>query len=61
MVISDSGKGFNLQKSFIPPHGWGLAGMRERVEAIGGLLNIESEIGKGTKISVVITVFDLIP
>jgi len=61
MAISDSGIGFNSQQSFISPQGWGLAGMRERVEAIGGQLYIESEIGKGTKITVVISVFDLIP
>ncbi len=52
--ITDEGVGFDPQGIFIPPRGWGLAGMRERVEALDGSLNIQSTIGKGTKIEAII-------
>ena len=29
----------------------GLVGMRERVESLGGVFHVESESGKGTKVS----------
>lgn len=61
LVIEDSGIGFNPESSFIPPHGWGLAGMRERVEAVGGQLNINSSPGSGTVVKVIVNVFDIIP
>jgi signal transduction histidine kinase len=61
MKIEDAGIGFNSVQSFAPPRGWGLAGMRERVESAGGQLTIESEPGKGTLVEVSIPVFDIIP
>jgi signal transduction histidine kinase len=55
MTISDNGEGFD-PKAFRQPGerapGWGLLGMRERAEAIGGHLRVESAIGKGTRIMV---------
>ncbi len=59
--IEDSGVGYNPVQSFAPPRGWGLAGMRERVEAVGGQLIIESEPGKGTIVEVAVPVFDILP
>jgi signal transduction histidine kinase len=48
--ISDTGPGFYPEQA----EGWrgrlGLAGMRERVESLGGLFQIESQVGQGTKI-----------
>ena len=61
LEISDPGTGFNPGQSFVPPRGWGLAGMRERVESIGGQLSIKSEPGKGTTVEVNVPVFDIIP
>jgi len=61
LKIEDSGVGFNPVQSFAPPRGWGLAGMRERVESVGGQLIIESEPGKGTIVEVAIPVFDILP
>ncbi|MBE3119480.1 MAG: hypothetical protein IMZ50_12110, partial [Candidatus Atribacteria bacterium] len=52
---------FNPVQSFAPPRGWGLAGMRERVESVGGQLIIESEPGKGTIVEVAVSVFDILP
>ncbi len=61
LKITDGGIGFNPVQTFAPPRGWGLAGMRERVESVGGLLNIHSEAGHGTIVEVVIPVFDILP
>jgi PAS domain S-box-containing protein len=51
LEFSDDGDGFKLQDRH---DGSGLAGMRERVEQMGGELKITSSRGKGTKISVVL-------
>ncbi len=52
LKISDRGRGFNPEENFRPPRGWGLEGMKERVESAGGVLHIESAPGKGTAIKV---------
>jgi two-component system, NarL family, sensor histidine kinase UhpB len=54
--VQDAGKGFDPQKEPVAPHGWGLAGMRERVESVGGELHIKSAPGEGTLIAVDIPV-----
>jgi signal transduction histidine kinase len=46
--IRDDGYGFELDS--VPPDSLGLGIMRERAQAIGAGLNIESELGKGTAI-----------
>lgn len=61
LAVTDFGAGFDPKQAFPPPRGWGIAGMRERVEAVGGQLTIESEPGKGTEVKVIVHVFDLIP
>jgi signal transduction histidine kinase len=61
MKIEDNGVGFNPVESFAPPRGWGLAGMRERVESVGGDLYIASEPGVGTIVEVSVPAFDIIP
>lgn len=49
--VEDDGEGFD-ERAFATPdragHGWGLLGMRERVEMLGGRLEIHSAPGKGT-------------
>ena len=47
LSISDDGRGFNTE---IRPKGFGLAGMRERVEGLDGELDIVSNPNNGTKI-----------
>ncbi len=51
---SDRGRGFDPAENFHPPRGWGLAGMKERVESLGGSLHIESAPSKGTIIEAAI-------
>jgi signal transduction histidine kinase len=52
--VLDSGKGFDPNEPLRPPRGWGLEGMRERVEAVGGRLILHSAPGHGTTVQVVI-------
>jgi signal transduction histidine kinase len=47
VLISDDGRGFDQGAK---PSGFGLAGMRERVELTGGELKVESMPGSGTKV-----------
>ena len=56
--VSDHGKGFDLSDEPVAPHGWGLAGMRERVESVGGELKIESASGMGTLVEASIPVVE---
>jgi signal transduction histidine kinase len=50
--IEDDGKGFDVQaaQSDRKRRGLGLTGMRERLNAIGGTLSIDSAPGRGTKL-----------
>ncbi|BAY83326.1 periplasmic sensor signal transduction histidine kinase [Calothrix parasitica NIES-267] len=49
LIIEDNGKGFDLTKNTT---GFGLQSMRDRTLALEGDFNIESFIGKGTKIKI---------
>jgi signal transduction histidine kinase len=51
LEFEDDGDGFKVKDGH---DGFGLAGMRERVEQMGGELKITSGRGKGTKLSVVL-------
>jgi len=48
--ISDDGEGFDLDLA-AKSGGLGLAGMRERVELLGGTFEIEANLGQGTTVS----------
>jgi signal transduction histidine kinase/ligand-binding sensor domain-containing protein len=53
LSIVDNGKGFSVDASRSAFGGhWGLLGMRERAERIGGTLALESQPGEGTRICV---------
>jgi signal transduction histidine kinase len=54
--ISDCGRGFDPAEQFNPPRGWGLAGMRERVEGLGGRLSLQTAVSQGTTIEVVVPI-----
>jgi PAS domain S-box-containing protein len=49
LLLRDDGDGFKVKERH---DGFGLAGMRERVEQMGGTLKISSTRGKGTKVLV---------
>lgn len=50
LVVKDDGRGFDVAGRV--GKGYGLTGMRERVEALGGSLSIDSHSGEGTEVSV---------
>jgi len=50
LSIADDGRGFDLDA--VPPSSLGLDIMRERAEAIGAALSIDSQIGQGTQVTV---------
>ncbi len=54
LSIKDEGVGFDPNGDLVPPHGWGLAGMRERVESVRGKFTVVSAPGKGTSVEVTI-------
>ena len=49
LSISDDGQGFNVAQVDMQKH-FGLKGLRERVEILGGNLEIHSQPGQGTTI-----------
>jgi signal transduction histidine kinase len=49
LVIEDNGLGFDPER---PVDGFGLQGMRERVELLGGSMRVESSTGAGTTLAV---------
>jgi len=51
LVIQDKGAGFDLQQ---PTEGFGLIGMRERVHLLQGQMEVESTLGVGTLLRVII-------
>ncbi len=48
LTISDKGPGFDKSYEAQGDEHLGLAGMRERVESLGGVFQIESQLGRGT-------------
>jgi two-component system NarL family sensor kinase len=53
LVVSDNGCGFDVRRRrVLGPQGLGLTTMRERAEAIGATLAIESKPGKGTRVEI---------
>lgn len=53
LEIIDNGKGFDVKKTKEDPH-YGLLNMQKRVNEIDGKLSINSKIGEGTKIEVIL-------
>jgi signal transduction histidine kinase len=48
LKVADNGHGFDLHSGAYQQGGMGLSSMRERAERLGGSLEIDSSIGKGT-------------
>jgi signal transduction histidine kinase len=57
--ISDKGVGIRSMPADSPERGWGLAGMRERVESVEGKLEISSPVSGGTTVEVSVPIFEI--
>jgi PAS domain S-box-containing protein len=56
LTLRDNGIGFDVTRHYLEPDNLfslGLIGMRERVAAMGGRLEVKSSLGRGTEISAV--------
>ncbi len=53
LVVSDNGRGFDLETG-VRDSAYGLTGMRERADAIAGVLDVQSTPGAGTTVQVTI-------
>jgi len=61
LKIIDDGIGFNVGEkvdSFNTKSGFGLYSIRERVDLLKGKIEIDSELGKGTKINVIVPLYE---
>jgi two-component system sensor histidine kinase UhpB len=54
--VCDQGLGFKIEELPVKQRGWGLVGMRERVESIGGEFHILSSPGQGTELEILLPV-----
>ena len=52
IVMTDDGRGFDLDMARAGSKGNGLQNMRERIESLGGKFQIDSEPGKGTRVAI---------
>jgi signal transduction histidine kinase len=60
VTIEDDGRGFDLnavQQNYGERGSIGLLSMRERAEMVGGTLTVESTIGRGTRVSLVVPLY----
>lgn len=56
LKIQDDGVGFDPNEAVRKRDSFGLTGMRERVALLGGQIDIQSNVGKGTKVQIAIPV-----
>jgi PAS domain S-box-containing protein len=65
LQVSDDGAGFDIQAALMPgknkPGGSGLLGMQERLDLLSGWLNIDSQPGKGTRLTASVPLSDAHP
>jgi signal transduction histidine kinase len=52
LSVTDDGDGFDIEAALLAPGRFGLKSMDARVRAIGGVLTIDSQPGRGTRIEV---------
>lgn len=52
LSVNDNGVGFDVKRAHKKEGSFGLNGMRERVELLGGKIDVQSSPGKGTKIRI---------
>jgi signal transduction histidine kinase len=61
LIVSDNGQGLDSANRPASGTHFGLQGVRERVDKLGGLLNIHSAPGEGTRLAVMVPVRVTVP
>jgi two-component system sensor histidine kinase DegS len=56
LSVVDDGKGFDLNQGLDRGHHYGLSIMQERAESVGGRVVVQSQVGKGTEVTVAIPI-----
>ena len=56
LIVSDNGRGLGNRERAAPAAHFGLQGVRERVDKLGGLLEIDSSPACGTRLAVMVPV-----
>jgi len=59
IIVCDDGIGFDRSPDHAPngsPTGFGLFGIRERLESLGGTVEVDSAPGRGTRVSLLVPV-----
>jgi two-component system sensor histidine kinase DegS len=59
MIVQDNGKGFDIDEA-VKKNGLGLKVIRERVEILGGYIDIDSALGQGSRITVQIPISNIV-
>jgi signal transduction histidine kinase len=54
LTVQDNGAGFDPEAGIAKSGHWGMRGMRERAESIGGIFVLDAAPGRGTRIEVVV-------
>lgn len=54
VTYADNGKGFDVEKTMKETKGMGLFNIQNRIKLIGGVMNIRSVIGRGTRIDIIL-------
>ncbi|MGH2521938.1 MAG: sensor histidine kinase, partial [Anaerolineales bacterium] len=56
VTVEDNGSGFDVNETLGAKKGIGLSTLRERVEMMGGQVQIDSAPGRGTKVSLLLPI-----
>jgi signal transduction histidine kinase len=56
LIVTDNGQGLETGRGAAPGAHFGLQGVRERVDKLGGVLEIDSQPGAGTRLAVMVPV-----
>jgi two-component system sensor histidine kinase DegS len=60
LVVEDNGRGFDYEKVLLESKGLGIKVIRDRTEMLGGEFDIDSAIGQGSRISVIVPAVNLV-
>lgn len=58
LIITDNGRGFDVEAAKASSPGMGLASIRERLELLNGTVEISSVVGRGTTVRITVPVVD---